>query len=107
MDKSVEYTREEFAAIRAGRANPAMFARIMVHFHGTPTPLQSVASFTAQDARSILVAPYDERALGNVERAIRDSVLGVNPSNDGKTIRCVFPELTEERRKDYVKVART
>ena len=107
MDKSVESTREEFAAIRAGRANPAMFAKIMVDYYGTPTPLQSLASFTAQDARSILVAPYDVGALGNVERAIRDSDLGVNPSNDGKAIRCVFPELTEERRKDYVKVART
>ena len=107
MDKSVEATREEFAALRAGRANPAMFSKIMVDYYGTPTPLQSLASFTAQDARVILVSPYDMSALGNVERAIRDSDLGVNPANDGKVIRCVFPELTEERRKEYIKVART
>ena len=107
MDKSVEATREEFAAIRAGRANPAMFNKIMVDYYGTPTPLQSLASFTAQDARSILVSPYDVNAMGNVERAIRDSDLGVNPANDGKVIRCVFPELTEERRKEYIKVAKT
>ncbi len=106
MDKSVEATREEFSAIRAGRANPAMFAKIMVDYYGTPTPLQSLASFTAQDARIILVSPYDVSALGNVERAIRDSDLGVNPANDGKLIRCAFPELTEERRKEYIKVAR-
>jgi ribosome recycling factor len=106
MDKSVEATREEFAAIRAGRANPAMFNKIMVDYYGTPTPLQSLASFTSQEARVILVAPYDVNAMGNVERAIRDSDLGINPANDGKVIRCVFPELTEERRKEYIKVAR-
>jgi ribosome recycling factor len=83
-----------------------MFNKIVVDYYGTPTPLQSLASFTSQDARSILVAPYDVNALGNVERAIRDSDLGVNPSSDGKVIRCVFPELTEERRKEYIKVAR-
>jgi ribosome recycling factor len=106
MDKSVEATREEFSAIRAGRANPAMFSKIMVDYYGTPTPIQSLASFTSQEARVILVSPYDVGAIGNVERAIRDSDLGVNPANDGKLIRCVFPELTEERRKEYIKVAR-
>ena len=107
MSKSVEATREEFAAIRAGRANPAMFAKITADYYGTPTPLQQLASFTAQEARIILIQPYDIGAIGNIERAIRDSDLGVNPSNDGKTIRCNFPELTEERRKEYIKVART
>ena len=106
MDKSVEATREEFSAIRAGRANPAMFSKIMVDYYGTPTPLQSLASFTAQEARIILISPYDMGAMGNIERAIRDSDLGVNPANDGKVLRCVFPELTEERRKEYIKVAR-
>ena len=106
MDKSVETTREEFSAIRAGRANPAMFSKIMVDYYGTPTPLQQLASFTAPEARIILIQPYDIGAMGNIERAIRDSDLGVNPSNDGKLIRCVFPELTEERRKEYIKVAR-
>ncbi len=107
MDKSVEATREEFATIRAGRANPAMFARLTADYYGTQTPLQQLASFTSQDARTIVVAPFDMGALANIERAIRDSDLGVNPSNDGKSIRCVFPELTEERRKEYIKLARS
>jgi ribosome recycling factor len=107
MDKSVEATREEFSAIRAGRANPSMFSKIMVDYYGTPTPIQQLASFTAQEARVILISPYDQGAIGNIERAIRDSDLGINPSNDGKLLRCVFPELTEERRKEYIKVART
>jgi ribosome recycling factor len=107
MDKSVEATREEFATIRAGRANPAMFARITADYYGTQTPLQQLASFTSQDARTIIVAPFDMGALANIERAIRDSDLGVNPANDGRTIRCVFPELTEERRKEYIKLARS
>ncbi len=107
MDKSVEATREEFSTIRAGRANPSMFAKIMVDYYGTPTPIQQLASFTAPEARIILISPYDQGAMANIERAVRDSDLGVNPSNDGKLLRCVFPELTEERRKEYIKVART
>lgn len=106
MGKSVETTREDFATIRAGRANPAMFAKITADYYGTQTPLQQLASFTSQDARTILIQPFDIGAMGNVERAIRDSDLGVNPSNDGKVLRCVLPELTEERRKEYVKLAR-
>ena len=106
MDKSVESTREEFAAIRAGRATPSMFSRIVVDYYGSPTPLQQLASFTAPEARIILIQPYDVGAMGNIERAIRDSDLGVNPSNDGKMLRCVFPELTEERRKEYIKIAK-
>ncbi|QBR94094.1 ribosome recycling factor [Nocardioides euryhalodurans] len=107
MDKSVEATREEFATIRAGRANPAMFAKLTADYYGTQTPLQQLASFTSQDARTIVVAPFDMGALANIEKAIRDSDLGVNPANDGKSIRCVFPELTEERRKEYIKLARS
>ena len=107
MDKSVEATREEFAAIRAGRANPSMFAKILVDYYGTPTPLQQLASFTAPEARVILVQPYDMGAMANVEKAIRESDLGVNPANDGKVLRCAFPELTEERRKEFIKLART
>ena len=106
MAKSVESTREEFSAIRAGRAQPSMFSKIVVDYYGSPTPLQQLASFTAPEARIILIQPYDAGAMGNIERAIRDSDLGVNPSNDGKVLRCNFPELTEERRKEYIKVAR-
>ncbi|WP_310965128.1 ribosome recycling factor [Nocardioides terrisoli] len=107
MTKAVEVTREEFAAIRAGRAHPSMFAKLTAEYYGTPTPVQQLASFTSQDARTILVAPYDLGAMSAIEKAIRDSDLGVNPANDGKVLRCAFPELTEERRKEYVKVART
>jgi ribosome recycling factor len=107
MDKSVEAAREEFAAIRAGRAHPSMFNKITVDYYGTQTPLQQLASFTAPEARIILIQPYDIGAMPAIERSIRDSDLGVNPSNDGRMLRCVFPELTEERRKEYIKVART
>jgi ribosome recycling factor len=106
MDKSVESTREEFAAIRAGRANPNMFSKITVDYYGTPTPLQQLASFSSPEARIVLISPYDMSQIGAVERAIRDSDLGINPANDGKILRCVFPELTEERRKEFIKVAR-
>jgi ribosome recycling factor len=107
MTKSVGATREEFAAIRAGRATPSMFNKLVAEYYGAITPIQQLASFSSQDARTILVSVYDLGALDAVERAIRDSDLGVNPSNDGKSIRCVFPELTEERRKDYIKLAKT
>lgn len=106
MGKSVEATREEFSVIRAGRANPAVFNKIVVDYYGAPTPLQQLATFTSQDARTILIAPFDQGAMNEVEKAIRDSDLGVNPANDGKVLRCVFPELTEERRKEYIKLAR-
>jgi len=107
MSKSVEATREEFAAIRAGRANPSMFNKLVAEYYGSLTPLQQLASFASQDARTIIVTPFDMGALDNIEKSIRDSDLGVNPSNDGKSIRCSFPELTEDRRKEYIKIART
>jgi ribosome recycling factor len=107
MDKAVEVTREDFAAIRTGRAHPSMFAKITADYYGTPTPLQQLASFTVPEARVVIVAPYDMGAMGAIERAIRDSDLGVNPTNDGKTLRVVLPELTEERRKEYIKIAKT
>lgn len=106
MGKSVQSTREEFAAIRAGRANPSMFNKLTAEYYGTPTPLQQLATFTAPEARIIMVQPFDASSLNEIERAIRDSDLGVNPSNDGKLIRCVFPELTEERRKEFIKLAK-
>jgi len=106
MDKSVEATREEFAAIRAGRANPSMFSKLTADYYGTPTPIQQLASFTAPEARVILISPYDMGAMGAIEKAIRDSDLGVNPANDGKVLRVVLPELTEERRKEFIKLAK-
>jgi ribosome recycling factor len=106
MDKSVEATREEFAAIRAGRAHPSMFNKIVVDYYGSPTPLQQLASFTAPEARVILISPYDQSAMKNIEKSIRDSDLGVNPSNDGHVIRVTLPQLTEQRRKEYIKLAR-
>jgi ribosome recycling factor len=107
MDKSVESTREEFAAIRAGRANPSMFSKLTADYYGTPTPIQQLASFTAPEARVILISPYDMGAMGAIEKAIRDSDLGVNPANDGKVLRVVLPELTEERRKEFIKLAKS
>ncbi|MBC7278618.1 MAG: ribosome recycling factor [Nocardioides sp.] len=106
MVKSVESTREDFATIRAGRATPQMFSKILVDYYGTPTPIQQLASFTSPEPRIINIAPFDIGAMANVEKAIRDSDLGVNPSNDGKILRAVFPELTEERRKEYIKLAK-
>src|SRR5688500_14899675 len=106
MAKSVEATREEFAAIRAGRAHPSMFSKIVVDYYGTPTPIPQLASFSSQDARTILISPYDMGAMANLEKAIRDSDLGVDSATDGKVLRCGFPELTEERRKEYITLAR-
>ena len=106
MGKSVEATREEFATIRAGRVTPTVFNKLVVDYYGAPTPIQQLATFTSPEPRVIMIAPFDISAMPNIEKAIRDSDLGVNPSNDGKVLRAVFPELTEERRKDYIKQAR-
>lgn len=107
MDKAITVAREDFATLRTGRANPAMFAKLTVEYYGTQTPLNQVASFQTPEARMILVTPYDASAMTEIEKSIRESDLGVNPTNDGKLIRVVLPELTEERRKEYIKVART
>jgi len=107
MEKAVAVAREDFAGIRTGRATPNMFNRITAVYYGTPTPVNQLASFQSPEARMVIVQPFDASSLGAIERAIRDSDLGVNPSNDGKIIRVVFPELSEERRKEFVKVART
>jgi ribosome recycling factor len=106
MEKAVVVAKEDFGAIRTGRAHPAMFAKIMVDYYGTVTPVNQLAGFQAPEPRMAIVTPYDKNALGSIERAIRDSDLGVNPTNDGNIIRVVFPQLTEERRKEYIKVAR-
>lgn len=107
MDKAVEVAKEDFATIRTGRANAAMFSRIFVEYYGTPTPLQQLASFNVTEARTILIAPFDKSSMTAVEKALRDSDLGVNPSNDGNVIRVMLPALTEDRRKEFVKLART
>ena len=107
MDKAVEVLKEDFAGIRTGRANPGLFNKLTVEYYGAPTPLQQLASFQNPEPRTILVIPFDKSAMHEIEKAIRDSDLGVNPSSDGHQIRCVMPELTEERRREYIKLART
>jgi ribosome recycling factor len=106
MQRSIEAAKEDFAAIRTGRANPGLYAKVMVDYYGSATPLQQLASFATPDARTILITPYDASALREIEKALSDSEVGANPSNDGKTIRVVIPELTQERRKEYVKIVR-
>ena len=106
MDKAVDVAKEDLSGVRTGRANPAMFNKLTAEYYGTPTPLSQMASFQVQDARMVVIAPYDKSSLGAIERSIRDSDLGVNPSSDGVVIRVVFPQLTEERRRDLVKMAR-
>ncbi|HVM26347.1 MAG TPA: ribosome recycling factor [Mycobacteriales bacterium] len=106
MEKAVSVAKEDFGGIRTGRATPGMFNKIVVEYYGAVTPVNQLASFQVPEPRMVLVTPYDKSSLGAIERAIRDSDLGVNPSNDGDKIRIVFPQLTEERRKEFVKVAR-
>lgn len=105
MDKSVESLKNEFASIRTGRANPALFANLTADYYGSPTPLQQLASFQTPEARTVLITPYDKSAMGAIEKAIRDSDLGANPANDGNVVRVVMPEMTEDRRKEYIKLA--
>src|SRR5881398_2130417 len=106
MEKAVEVAKDDFATIRTGRANPAMFSKILVDYYGSPTPLQQLASFQTPEARTVIISPCDRSAMSGIEKAVRDSDLGVNPSNDGTIIRVVLPQLTEERRRDLVKVAK-
>nr|WP_206322810.1 ribosome recycling factor [Streptomyces sp. HNM0575] len=106
MEKAVVVAKEDFAAIRTGRAHPAMFNKIVAEYYGTMTPINQLASFSVPEPRMAVVTPFDKSSLRNVEQAIRDSDLGVNPSNDGNIIRVTFPELTEERRREYIKVAK-
>jgi ribosome recycling factor len=96
MDKAVQVAKEDFGAIRTGRANPAMFSKIMVDYYGAPTPLQQLASFAIPEARVVIINPFDRGAMAGI----------VNPSNDGTVVRLVLPQLTEERRKEYIKIAR-
>jgi ribosome recycling factor len=107
MDKAVVVAKEDFASIRTGRANPALFNKIMVDYYGTYTALSQLASIQVPEARMAIVSPFDKGAMASIEKAIRESDLGVNPGNDGVVIRVNFPQLTEERRKEYVKVVKT
>ncbi len=106
MDGAVEHVQGEFGTVRTGRANPGILHRVMVDYYGTPTPLQQLASFSVPDARLLVVQPYDKSSINAVEKAIFASELGLNPANDGTVIRLAFPPLTEERRKELIRVVR-
>jgi ribosome recycling factor len=106
MAKSVESTRTKFATVRAGRASPALLDRVVVDYYGTQTPLRQLATINAPEARLITIQPYDKSAMKAIERSIQESDLGLTPNNDGSIIRLQIPEMTEERRKEMVKVAR-
>ncbi len=106
MAKAVEHAKAEFGSVRTGRATPALVEKLLVDYYGTEVPLQQLAGFSVPEARTLVVAPYDRNALGAVEKAIRNSDLGVNPSSDGAVIRLAFPPLTADRRKDFVKVVK-
>ena len=106
MDKAIERVHGHFQTVRTGRAAPALIEKLNVVYYGAPVPLQQLAGIQVPEARQLIVRPHDRNSLGAIEKAIRDSDLGVNPSNDGTVIRLSFPPLTEERRKEYVKVVR-
>jgi ribosome recycling factor len=106
MDKAVEHVQGQFSTVRTGRAAPALVERLMIEYYGAPVPLQQLATIQVPEARSLLVKPHDRGSLGPIEKAIRDSDLGVSPNNDGVVIRLNFPPLTEERRREYVKVVK-
>lgn len=107
MENAVEHTRSQFGTVRTGRASPALVERITIEYYGAPVPLQQLASISVPEARQLLIKPHDRGSLEAIEKAIRESDLGVNPGNDGVAIRLSLPQLTEERRKEYVKVARS
>ncbi len=105
MEKAVAVAKDEFAGIRTGRAHPSMFNKITAEYYGTQTPVNQLASFHMPEPRMVIVQPFDKSSMGAIEKAIRNSDLGVNPSNDGTIIRVIFPELSEERRREYIKIA--
>ena len=107
MDKAVEVARDELGSIRTGRANAGLFTKVLVDYYGSPTPLQQLAGVTIPEARVVLIAPYDRSATNDIIKALRESDLGVNPTDDGNVIRISLPQLTEERRREYVKLAKT
>ena len=103
MQKTLDNLNEEFATIRAGRANPGVLNKVLVDYYGSPTPIQQMANISVPEARILMIQPWDRSTIKNIERAIQASDIGINPNNDGSVIRLVFPELTEERRKDLSK----
>jgi ribosome recycling factor len=105
MEKAIGVARDELGGIRTGRATPNAFARLIVDYYGAPTPIPQLASVNIPEARMAVIRPYDASQLGAIEKAIRNSDLGVNPTNDGTIIRVIFPQLTEERRREMVRVA--
>ncbi|HEX6970355.1 MAG TPA: ribosome recycling factor [Micromonosporaceae bacterium] len=106
MDRAVEHAKEELATIRTGRANPGMFSKIVIDYYGSPTPLTQMASVAIPEPRMVIIKPYDQSQVHAMEKAIRDSDLGVNPNNEGNQLRIVLPPMTEERRREMIKVAR-
>jgi len=106
MERAIEHAKEEFGGIRTGRANAAMFSRIVIDYYGSPTPLPQMASIAVPEPRMVIIKPYDNSQLGAMEKAIRDSDLGANPNNEGNQLRIVLPQMTEERRREMIKVAR-
>ncbi len=106
MEKAVEHVAHQFVAVRTGRASPALIERLNVDYYGSPVPLQQLASFQVPEARLLVIKPHDRSAIGAIEKALNASDIGVNPSNDGIIIRLAFPALTEDRRKEYVKVVK-
>jgi len=107
MEKAIEVAKEDFATIRTGRANAAMFSKLTVEYYGSRTPLQQLASFQTPEARTILITPFDKTAMAEIEKTLRDSDLGINPNSDCTVIRVNLPQLTEERRREYIKLAHT
>lgn len=106
MERAVEHVQSQFSTVRTGRANAALVDRIVVEYYGSPVPLQQLAAFQVPEARTLIVKPHDKGAIAAIEKAIRESDLGLQPSNDGSIIRLTIPVLTEERRKEYVKVVK-
>ncbi len=107
MTRAVAHARSEFAGIRTGRATPTLVDKLLVEYYGSTVPMQQLASFSVPDARMLMISPFDKSSIGAIERTIIDANLGLNPSNDGAAIRVAFPPLTEERRLDFVKLAKS
>ncbi len=106
IESTKSYLKDELNTVRAGRANPALLDRIQVNYYGTPTPLKALANISVPDPRTLMISPFDPKSVGDIERAILEANIGINPTNDGKVIRLVIPQLTEERRKELTKVVK-